>query len=252
LNENSFMSLNGREWVKINLKGIYNIPDLRQYINGFLENYNYFDSLLGYLDNLITEIEIDKQTEKIITLEKLVWPLKINTPYISNFLVPIHANGAMDLFDHQLGSQLLFGSNPDLVFKMENVYYRSSKTKVPTARTRILWYVSQGTTKNFQGTMAIRACSYVDEVEVDTPKRIFSRNKKLGVYNWQNLLKTTSGDLKKELLCFRFSRTELFDYPIPLKIYKQISGKKSAPQSTQFIDEELFFTLYKDGFRCRG
>lgn len=95
--------------------------------------------------------------------------------------------------------------------------------------------------------MSVRACSYVDEVIIGTPKDLFKKFSKLGVYNWQNVYDTAGKDVDKEILAFRFSRTELFEKPIPLNILEKVLNRKGAPQGPMRLGVEQFEKLYRIG-----
>jgi hypothetical protein len=152
----------------------------------------------------------------------------------------------MDLFDYQLGKQTLFGSQTGLIFKMENVYYRSARQKTPVPHSRVLWYVSKYRGK-YHGIQTVRACSYVDEVVVGTPKDIFKKFSKLGVYKWRDVFKEAGGDISKKILAFRFSRTELFSNPVSLETLNTILNRRNAPLSPLKISSEQFEEIYKVG-----
>ena len=158
----------------------------------------------------------------------------------------------MHLFDVDIAKQDLFGSDPTLILNAENVYYRSSVPKVLSAPGRILWYVSAGK-KRYQGSMYIKACSYLDDVEFGTPKQLFSKYKKLGIYKWKDVYNDVAGgDLEKEIMAFRFSKTEIFPCPIPLselqKMWKN-EGKSFTPVSALAIQKKRFFEIYNLGMK---
>ena len=110
----------------------------------------------------------NRNRNELLQLEKVLWPAKITNLSLEAYVVPIRPQWALHLFDPSLANQDLFGSEPSRMFNIENAYYRSSKRKTLAAPARILWYVSKGNSK-FQGTMAIRACSYLEEVIIDEP-----------------------------------------------------------------------------------
>ena len=250
LKENSFVEFDGI-WEKVNLIGLHPIEDIEDILRKHQENFLGQNKALDYILNDINKAIASQDINQLIGIEKLLWPLKISSSKIPTYLVPIQANWAIDLFDYKLGSQTLFGSNPSLVLRMENVYYRSSQTKLPQAPSRVLWYVSRGTSTHLQGVMSIRACSYVEDVVIGSPKILFNQFKKLGVYSWKNVFKAAGNNLQNEILSFRFSRTEMFDSPIKLSEFKLFSGSKSAPQAPQKIDNDLFFKIYQHGITKR-
>jgi len=246
LKENSFINISS-EWIKINLMGMLSIDQVKDTLQLEKNRYKEVDTVIDLLLKEILGEEAFESNESVLNLENKLWPLKVLSPKVETYLIPIQASWASDLFDYKLGNQTLYGSDPNLVLKMENVYYRSAKSKIPKAPSRVLWYVSRGSSKNYQDTMAIRACSYVEDVVIGTPKSLFKKFEKLGVFKWQNVLKAAKGSISKELLSFRFSRTELFDRSISLQKYMFLSGNKCAPQTAQKIDNELFYKIYQIG-----
>lgn len=243
--ENSFVEQESF-WEKVNITGVLTIDEVKDAIES-INILNEGDMLESRTSSLIPPIALHGEQDdekKVINIEKELWPLKIKSALVKSYVIPIQSKWAIHLFDTELGSQTFFGSNPDLVLKMENVYYRSSYTKLPKANSRILWYVSKGQSSGYQGIKSIRACSYVDEVIVGTPKDLFKKYNKLGVLNWWNLLEVADNDIEKEILLFKFSRTELFKNPIPLEKYCEISGNNSAPQAPILVGSSVFEELY--------
>src|SRR5690606_37997381 len=102
--------------------------------------------------------------------------------------------------------------------------------------------------------MAIRACSYMDEVVVGKAKELFRRFRRLGVYEWPDVLRTAQGNPDNEIMAFRFSRTELFSTPIPWEeartLIEEHDGRQSHFQSPTRISESCFFAMYRRG--CNG
>ena len=244
LRDNSFIKFDN-DWEKLNLVGIKTINEINEEIKE--TDFLGTNKIVAYVIDNFKNIENSQNESMNVSFEKLLWPVKVPYLDIPNYLVPIHADWAMDLFDYKLGNQTLFGSDPTRAFRMENVYYRSAHTKIPTPSSRILWYVSKDRYKKYQNVMAIRACSYVEDVIIGSPKTLFKKFEKLGVYNWENIRNTVEDVEKNEVLSFRFGRTELFKTPISLADYKKISGKNSAPQAPQKIENELFLLLYEKG-----
>jgi len=106
--------------------------------------------------------------------------------------------------------------------------------------------------KIYQGDQSVKACSYLDEIVSDRPKALFSRFQRLGVYKWQDVFETAGNDLGKKISAFRFSNTELFKKPIPLKHLKAIWSERDGknfypPQSITSIPVQCFFNLYRLG-----
>jgi hypothetical protein len=187
----------------------------------------------------------------LLRAEQALWPVKISETAIPTFIVPIWPEWAMHLFDAEIGSQDLFGANPNLIFRVENAYYRNCTPRVLSAPGRILWYVTKHTGK-YHGTESIRACSYLEEVAIDKPKALFTRFRRLGVYTWPDLFKLANRDLNRKIMGFTFSKTEILTNPIERQklqtVWRERLGKNFHIQSPLQIPEKLFFDLYSMGF----
>jgi len=185
-------------------------------------------------------------------VERALWPAKLLATGLPCFIVPIQPRWAKDLFDRELAFGTLFGANPTLVLNAENVYYRAARPSIVTAPGRVLWYVSADPA--YSQSKAIRACSYVDEVVVGVAKDLFRRFKRLGVYEWSHVFELAKLDLTRELMAFRFAKTELFTNPVPWDTMQAIlgehTGRGSQLQSPLSISEQCFFDFYLRGVRA--
>lgn len=161
---------------------------------------------------VITGLRSKQDRYSLVALEKLIWPAKVVGFDIPCYIVPIRAGWARGLFDEALAGQDLFGAKLDLAVQNESVYYYSDRGVLTTAPARVLWYVSQD--KKIQGSGAIRACSMLNEVAIDTPKSLFKKYRRLGVYEWKDVFKTARNDIDNKLIAMNFSQTELFTNPI--------------------------------------
>ena len=188
----------------------------------------------------------------LLEVEKRLWPLKITDVDIPTFIVPIRPEWAMHLFDMDIARQDLFGSEPSLILNAENVYYRSSFPKVLYAPGRVLWYVSAGNNR-YQGLMCVKACSYLDDVEIGTAKQLFSKYKKLGIYKWKDVYnEVANGDLKKDIMAFKFSKTEVFPHPpslAQLQAMWKADGKNFNVVAPLAISKERFLEIYNLGMK---
>jgi predicted nucleic acid-binding protein/GNAT superfamily N-acetyltransferase len=178
LQESGFFQLQDC-WVKITLQEAINVTDTI----ARLSNNIWPDYLRKPIEELISTLNSAPSQAVLEEIEKGLWPLKIKDVDIPTFIVPIRPEWAMHLFDADIAGQDLFGGEASLILNAENVYYRSSTPKVLSAPGRVLWYVSAGN-KRYQGSMHVKACSYLDDVEIGKPKQLFSKYKKLGIYNW--------------------------------------------------------------------
>jgi GNAT superfamily N-acetyltransferase/predicted nucleic acid-binding protein len=237
----------GQSWCKVCAKSVFTTGELEAFLMDLKGRHSEETVLLdGILDKL-TSANNAKDSYLLLHVERLLWPLKISEVEAPCYIVPIRPHWAMDLFDTNLGKETLYGSDPSRVFRMDNVYYRSSAQKLPTAPSRILWYVSRDPYRQHGGLSAVRACAYVDEVQIGNPKVIFGRFRKLGVYSWVDLIRHTKGNLNESLLAFQFSRTELLKRPVSLDSLKRILDRKSAPQAPFKISADQFLKIYALG-----
>lgn len=177
-------------------------------------------------------------------IEHLIWPGKLSDAPLPCFIVPIRAEFAEQLFDERLARGGLFGADVDLALNPESAYYRAARPSILRSPARVLWYVSASDV--FDGAMAIRACSRIVELECDTPKRLFSRFRRLGVYEWQHVVATADGNLDKEIMAFRFDDTELLP-PIAWQRFQAIlaaNGITNNLQSPAEIPPAVFGQIY--------
>jgi hypothetical protein len=97
----------------------------------------------------------------------------------------------------------------------------------------------------------ICAASYLDEVREGTPTALFKQSKRLGVYQWPDVLQIAKGDPNARILALRFSGTELLATPIQLTDYRRIvseeMGRNPQLASPDQITEHCFFRLYRRG-----
>lgn len=182
----------------------------------------------------------------VFSLEKAQWPLKIISSDIPCYIVPIKAGYAIQLFDENLANDhmsLFSNTKAEPALSIENVYFKSKRHSVPSGPARILWYVSQS---EYMQTGAIRACSYLDNVETGTKKFLFKKYHRLGVLSWSELLAV--GGNSDLITAYGFSYTELFDYPIPLvQVRNFINSPAETFQSYKKVDEAAFLQIYMAG-----
>lgn len=251
LRESGFSFLNGT-WVKINLRGVLSTGELLKKLSSLRSEATWTEE---YIHNATAAIEAaiaTGNTGLLLDAEKALWPVKIAGASIPTFIVPIWPEWAMHLFDPGIGLQDLLGGNPSLLFRVENAYYRNSTPRVLFAPGRILWYVSKHTGK-YQDTESIRACSYLDEVVIDRPKPLFSRFRRLGVYQWEHLFKLAKRDLDTKIMGFRFTNTEILSHPLDKKtlqrLWREELGKNFHIQCPIKIPEKVFFDLYSMSYQ---
>lgn len=180
-------------------------------------------------------------------LEHLLWPVKLADAAIPSFVVAIKRQFAEHLFDVSLAKQSVFGRDVDLALNVESAYYRAARPGVLTAPSRVLWYVSH--CDKYQGTMSIRACSRIVEVLKGSPKLLFKRLERLGVFGWKDV-QTVAKGVDNDIMAFRFDDTEVMR-PISrqdaLAVLNE-HGIKSTFQSPVAIPAEAFGRIYSAAF----
>jgi ribosomal protein S18 acetylase RimI-like enzyme/predicted nucleic acid-binding protein len=242
LQESGFLKTSAG-WVKISLRQILDIKDVENQLGDL--------RFAEYSKVITSALQSSPSDAVLLEVEKYLWPLKLKDINLPSFIVPIRPEWAMHLFDVDIARQDLFGSEPTLILNTENVYYRSGFQKVLSAPGRVLWYVSAGKGR-YQGAMFIKACSYLDEVEIGKPKQLFSKYKKLGVYKWNDVYKEVAkGDLNKDIMAFKFSKTEVFSRPVSLSelqvMWKNDGKTFNNAVSPLAISRERFLEIYNLG-----
>ncbi len=202
------------------------------------------------LNTLVEELSkaLERQDSATLTeIERRLWPAKILDANIPGYIISIHPNWAQHLFEEDLASQTFWGSEENLTLMNENVYYRSKRpNKRIMSPARILWYVKRS--NKHQGTMSIRACSLLDEVIIGSARTLFRRFERLGVYRWEDIIRTAKDNPDASIMAIRFSNTELFNNPVYVKTLKSLflrnERKNIVLQSPQLINRKTFAEIY--------
>jgi predicted nucleic acid-binding protein/predicted GNAT family acetyltransferase len=203
--------------------------------------YGFCASLAKIIDTIPDD---DDKAIKLLEIERHIWPAKLLDAGVPCFIVPIKPEWALQLFDADIGNQDLLGAS-ELVFNRELVYYRSKRPGVLKVPGRILWYVSSNS--SYEGTGQIRACSYVDEVTVGKPKDLYKKYRRLGIYQWKNVIETAKDNLDQEIMAITFSDTHLLEHPLEWKIFQKVLKSHSVKtnlQSPVKIKSDVFKELY--------
>lgn len=94
----------------------------------------------------VTEDLENAPPERVVELERIIWPGKISGTKIPSYIVPIRPAWSTDLFDGRLAAGRLWAADTELVLNPDSVYYRHPIPRVFRECGRILWYVSKGKT----------------------------------------------------------------------------------------------------------
>ena len=197
--------------------------------------------VLSEISELCSESISNYQNISDLELERRCSPLKLTSVAEQNhFLIPIRPDYAISLIDIHQSSNHLFGGDPNVLLRWDNVYYRKkNRHKMFKAPGRILWYVSRSKKQ-------IIAVSHLDVVVIDTPKALFNKFKKFGVLEWNDLHEMCEGDLSKKLMALQFSHTFLFREPVSLKTMRTVYN--IVPQAPLKIPPKTFDKLFQLGY----
>ena len=180
-----------------------------------------------------------------LELERYCAPVCLNADQ-NFFLIPIRPGYAISLIDRQMSSGDMFGGDPSVLLRWENVYYRKAVTsqKILKAPARILWYVSRSQKQ-------IVAVSHLDDVVVDTAKELLRKFKKYGVLEWEDLYRMCSGDTSMKLMALQFSHTFVFRRRIPLHEVRSVYEEDASGLTVQMptsMPASRFQKLFELGF----
>lgn len=233
-------------WIRLVFSGIESANSL--FTKTFIQQYWNVDDLKKKL-GLLSEDESEKLK---LSIEKNLWPLKLKDCEIPIYIIPIKPYWAAHLFDYYLSQFNIFGSNPKLSWSRENIYYRSVNPVSEQAPARILWYLSTNTSNKYsERQKGISACSYLEEVYIDTAKQLYGRFKNYGIYSWSNICRMTKNNPQKLIKAIRFSDTEVFDKIVKLEEIHRIFNDHNKPKNTFVspvkVSNDIFQELYKKG-----
>jgi len=249
LQENGFFQ-HGDAWVKVGLAVAEGAHILSQRLHALAETTG-----LERVREMAMTLDTTGATQDVramVDVERVLWPAKVIDADIPTFIVPIRPRWAQHLFDEKLAAETLLGADPSRVLNSESVYYRAAKPSL-TSPARILWYVSQD--NRYGWAKNLRACSFLDDIVIDTPTALFKQFERLGVYEWPHVRETAKGDVDKEIMAIRFSGTELFPHPVPWDEVQRVlaeEGGRSPLAGPLRITNRAFSRLYARGNREEG
>lgn len=237
-------------WTKFHLKMVSTKKEISKKILQIPVETNKQKNFLDNLSDILSKEYFELNAEIFADIERSLYPIKITDSLLPCFIIPIRPEWAKELFDKDLANQGLFGAKRDLALRKEQVYYRKKKNSNGLeAPSRILWYVSQGTSK-YLDVGAIRACSLVDEVIIEKPKVAYNLFKRLGIYKWEDVYKAADKNIDNEIMAIKFSHTQLFSNPVKhAKIEKIAKENNHSLQvfSPYKITQKVFIDIYKEG-----
>ena len=202
------------------------------------------DDISSYMESRGINISIldSKNDANLLTIERILFPLKIYDINIPCYIIPIKPCWAGELFDKSIAGENLFGANVSKLWNVENVYYRHTKPITEKFPARILWYASSG--KRTIRNKAIVACSYLDEVFTGLPKELFKMHKHYGVYEWRHIYDLCDKNINNPIRALKFSQTEVFKKTVPYSSVIKILGKNNTFASPVETSTSVFTQIY--------
>ncbi len=180
-------------------------------------------------------------------IEARFWPAKVIGAGVETWAVPIRATWATALFETTFADEQLFRPKRELILSRENVYYSAAiQSGMEGATGRLLWYVSKDPDQ--AGSQSIRACSRLLEVRRGPAKVLFGEFRRLGVFEWREILALAGGDPTKEIIALRFADTELFEEAFPGAQAKAL-GIRNNFTSPVKVPETAFVEIYRHGMK---
>ncbi|MCB1121483.1 MAG: hypothetical protein KJT03_08040, partial [Verrucomicrobiae bacterium] len=204
---------------------------------GFIRTVNSFirisiadvcnrNSALRRIRNISPEAAETLNCQDDASLERACAPLILQKS-LPCFLVPIRPSYAMGLIDREQSAEDLFGGDPTVLLRWDNIYYRAkNRHRMLTGPARILWYVSE----NIGEVIAI---SHLDEVECGLPKDLFRKYRKFGILEWRNIYELCGKDINVEIMAIKFSLTFSFRHRVSLKELRSIFSEEDIGLSLQ-------------------
>jgi len=180
-------------------------------------------------------------------VEAQYWPAKILGAGVSTWAVAIQSGWATELFETTFADGMLIRPKRDLILSRENVYYSAAiQSGMEGATGRLLWYVSKD--RHQEGSQTIRACSRLLEVRRGPAKALFNEFRRLGVFEWRDILAMAGGDPTKEIIALRFADTELFEQSFPGAQATDL-GIRNNFTSPVKVPETAFAEIYRQGMK---
>ena len=249
LAEDGFVK-NGAHWIKLNYRAMVNECAISDGLRQLLARVTDSGLELPGFQLPVLPTKPSMTAAQTALFERSLRPLKLTNQALDTLVIPVRPNWAQHLFDSNLADQTLFGALPDLALNWENAYYRSPRSFGSISSPfRILWYVSKD--RRYTGTGQIRAYSVGSRVELLPATEAFKRYKRLGVYDFEQVLELSGGDPNGEVMVIPFSDTEMLKNPLDRKrltaVLTSLGQHNPSLRGPQRISEPAFAEIYRLG-----
>lgn len=233
-------------WVKLIMRGTSTIPVARARLASLAVGGGVTPNVHAAFEAAMDRVESPSVAPgDVLHLERLLWPLKLETTALPCYIVPIQPTFAAALFDTTMAAESLFDADSELLLGLENVYYRSPRPMLQ-APSRVLWYVS-GKGQGYSHAKHVSAASTLTEVAVGPPSAVFKRFRRLGAYAYKDVQA-----IGPQAMAFTFAQTEVFPVAIPLSRVRELLRAHGGPAQHPFLSPvqvpaEAWFALYSMG-----
>ena len=215
-----------------------------QFVRFCFTRYMDIEGTIAAIEELCSEVTNSFRADPQSELERSCSPL--STPFDQNyFLIPIREGYAINLIDRERAARDLFGGNPDVLLRWENVYYRAATHhNMLNVPARIFWYISENRHE-------IAYISRLDQVVIDNPKELFRRFRRYGTLEWADLYEMCRQDIGTNLMALKFSHTFPLKRSISLNEVWEVFDEDGVGRSVQSpvrLPNSTFRKLYERGF----
>ena len=239
-------------YTKINAPTASNMAELAQNLRSLSIYLSVHSEWIEAVSTLLERDPSLLSPSVAVEVEKSFWPAKLLDTDIKSFIVSIRPAWAAQLFDERMAEQDLFGSDPTLILGLENVYYRSPRPRTPSAPSRILWYVTAS--NEYPRSRCVVASSVAYEVLVGPAKKLYSRFRRYGVYEWSDVQSLAKNKPDGAVMAFRFGHTEVFENVVSLERIRALASAGGVGhlvlQSPFRIDSATFHAIYSEGVQA--
>lgn len=243
-------SIEHGKWIKVNCYEQVTLDNVKTQFQNASSKYNLAMAQI-LLRDILENPKSFSSNNAFWALEEMIWPGRIKEAELPCYIIPIQPQWAAQIVNHRLCTEELFPRNQELALNVESVFYDQPKRQIQSP-ARILWYVSQGKGTGYSQVKAIHAYSTLISIEKGEPKELLKRNSRLGIWKW-NDVKSKHG---KTMSALRFTKTEIFNNPIPYKkvmdLFKKYDIKNSNISSVEVINQDIFEEVYRLGFNYNG
>jgi len=245
LRERGFVACEG-QWWKLCLPGIWKPDQIHVRLNDRVRLGSLPNELAESLVTGLATATEATDVGQLLNLEGLIWPGKIISGFVDNFVIPIRPSWAADLFDIDLRNRPLLEAETDLLLNPDCAYYKAAGGAPTVDCGRILWYVSQH--EDYPQAGRIRACSRMTERVSGPALTVYRRFRHLGVYQWRDV-REAADDKTGLVTALGFTDTEPLAQPLGFHeandILERYSRRSTFVSATR-VPEEAFFAIYQE------